>query len=126
LLLSFLFHNDLFNSQSTAPQTNPPIRNRNPVGSASRDGGEETKVQFISFVLDDAQKTWASSAAGRHSIPPCEIGPFRDDTTSACGTAQSATGPFYCPADEKVYLDLGFFDELVTAWAHRANSAEHM
>jgi predicted metalloprotease len=37
---------------------------------------------------------------------------FRDLTESGCGTAQSATGPFYCPADEKVYIDLGFFQEL--------------
>jgi predicted metalloprotease len=65
-------------------------------------------------VLDDAQKTWdrllpLACIPYRH----VKIGPFRAYTTSRkCGTAHSATGPFYCPADEKVYLDLGFFDEL--------------
>jgi hypothetical protein len=70
-------------------------------------------VQFVSFVLDDAQKTWETllPQAGvpyRHA----KLVLFRDYTTSACGPAESATGPFYCPADEKVYVDLGFFDEL--------------
>jgi hypothetical protein len=114
LLLSFLFRNSLFNSESTAPpQTNPRHGTANPVGSASRDAREETTVQFISFVLDDAQKTWdrllpQAGVPYRHA----KLVLFRDYTTSACGAAQSATGPFYCPLDEKVYLDLGFFEEL--------------
>jgi predicted metalloprotease len=52
-----------------------------------------------------------SSAVGK-KLSPREAGLFRDETRSGCGEAQSATGPFYCPEDEKVYLDLGFFDEL--------------
>jgi predicted metalloprotease len=70
-------------------------------------------VQFVSFVLDDTQKTWAQilSAQGvryRHA----KLVLFRDRIDSACGMAQSASGPFYCPGDEKVYIDLGFYDEL--------------
>ncbi|MCX6622495.1 MAG: neutral zinc metallopeptidase [Acidobacteria bacterium] len=74
---------------------------------------EQRRVQFVSFVLDDAQRTWSgllpeTGASYRHA----KLVLFRDGVESACGTAESATGPFYCPGDEKVYLDLGFFDEL--------------
>ncbi len=77
--------------------------------SADRDAGENRQVEFVSFVLDDAQKTWDRTFQGyRHA----KLVLFRDYTQSGCGYAQSATGPFYCPSDEKVYLDLNFFDEL--------------
>jgi len=115
LLLSFLFRHDLFNSQPTAPpQINPQYGSANRgYASASREAGEETEVQFISFVLDDAQKTW-DRLLPQVGIPyrHAKLVLFRDYTASACGDARSVTGPFYCPADEKIYLDLGFFDEL--------------
>jgi predicted metalloprotease len=82
-----------------APRTHPP--------------GEDRDVQLISFVLDDAQKTWTQifAAAGkpyRHA----KLVIFRDQTPSGCGRAEAATGPFYCPQDEKVYIDLSFWEEL--------------
>jgi predicted metalloprotease len=70
---------------------------------------EEKLVEFVSFVLDDAQATWA------RLLPQYErarLVLFRDATPSACGLGQSATGPFYCPADHKVYIDLGFYADL--------------
>jgi predicted metalloprotease len=77
------------------------------------DAAEEPEVRFVSRVLDDAQGTWSeilpkSGARYRHA----HLVLFRDRIESACGSAQSATGPFYCPGDEKVYIDLGFFQEL--------------
>jgi uncharacterized protein len=86
---------------------------RSPAGQTAQDQAEQPLVQFVSFVLDDAQKTWTQilSAQGvpyRHA----KLVLFRDRIASACGTAQSASGPFYCPGDEKVYVDLSFFDEL--------------
>ncbi|HZD07212.1 MAG TPA: neutral zinc metallopeptidase, partial [Candidatus Limnocylindrales bacterium] len=79
----------------------------------ARDAQEEPTVRFVSFVLDDAQQTWAGILQ-QQGIPyrHAKLVLFRDATTSGCGSARSATGPFYCPADEKVYIDLGFYDEL--------------
>jgi predicted metalloprotease len=74
---------------------------------------EEKEKQFVSFVLDDAQGFWQQEfqAAGKQ-YQPADLVLFRDAIDSGCGQASSATGPFYCPLDQKVYLDLGFFDEL--------------
>jgi predicted metalloprotease len=110
LVLSLVFKKDFFSllsNQGVAPgQT---VTQPDP----QRDAREEPVVQFISFVLDDTQKTWAGILQAR-GIPyrHAKLVLFRDATYSGCGTAQSATGPFYCPADEKVYIDLGFYDEL--------------
>ena len=69
--------------------------------------------QFLSYVVADIQDFWAATftEAGR-DYPETVLVLFEGGTQSGCGPASSATGPFYCPADQKVYLDLGFFDEL--------------
>jgi predicted metalloprotease len=77
------------------------------------DQAEEPLVQFVSFVLDDAQATWAQVLASTGvTYHDARLVLYRDAIQSACGFAQSATGPFYCPGDEKVYVDLGFYQEL--------------
>jgi uncharacterized protein len=75
--------------------------------------GEQQRVEFISDVLDDSQNTW-SQVLQQEGIqyPRSKLVLFRDVTPTGCGTGQAASGPFYCPADQKVYIDLGFFDEL--------------
>ena len=74
---------------------------------------EEKRVQFVSFVLDDAQNTWAKLFQERgRQYEHAKLVLFRDAIQRACGFAEAATGPFYCPGDEKVYIDLGFYDEL--------------
>ncbi|KAF0812164.1 hypothetical protein IGB42_03442 [Andreprevotia sp. IGB-42] len=70
--------------------------------------------QMVAHVLGDTEDTWkqlfAEQADAQYVAPKLVL--FRNAVQSACGQASSAVGPFYCPADSKVYLDLGFFDEL--------------
>ena len=71
---------------------------------------EERLVGMVDAVMGDAQDTWRQLLGARYQETRAVL--FRDAIQSACGFAQAATGPFYCPGDRKVYLDLGFFDEL--------------
>jgi uncharacterized protein len=74
---------------------------------------EEELVDFISFVLDDVQQTWNRELPKLgQPYRDAKLVLFTDATRSGCGFAQSAMGPFYCPLDQKVYIDLGFYNEL--------------
>jgi predicted metalloprotease len=123
LLVSFVFGINpltLLNGDPSGGGAARPVAD--PGGSPS---GADPAAQFVSFVLDDAQSTWdrllpAAGAQYRHA----KLVLFRDYTESGCGTAQSATGPFYCPADEKVYIDLAFFEELRTKFGAPGEFAE--
>jgi uncharacterized protein len=82
---------------------------------SSRDGAasspaEEHSVDLVGAVMQDVQETWTGLLRGRYQ--PTRATVFRDSYGSACGSADSATGPFYCPGDQKVYLDVAFFDDL--------------
>src|SRR5688500_11575102 len=69
---------------------------------------EEESVQFVSFVLDDAQNTWRELFRREgQQYQDARLALFRDAVESSCGMGQSAMGPFYCPADLRVYIDLG-------------------
>ncbi|MFO1036033.1 MAG: neutral zinc metallopeptidase [Geminicoccaceae bacterium] len=76
-------------------------------------GTDDKEGQFVSAVLADTEDTWTPIFAqqGRRYTEP-KLVLYENVVNSACGMAQSATGPFYCPGDQKVYLDTAFFDEL--------------
>jgi hypothetical protein len=80
--------------------------------AASPQGNRE--AQLVSFVLGDVQRTWTTLLPEQthRNYRRAKLVLFDRYTYSGCGTAQSQTGPFYCPADEKVYIDLSFWNEL--------------
>jgi len=71
---------------------------------------EEKLVDFVDAVVGDAQATWGQLLGNRYEATKVLL--FRDAIRSSCGFAEAASGPFYCPGDHLIYLDLGFFDEL--------------
>jgi predicted metalloprotease len=79
-------------------------------GQVASSPAEERQVDFVDAVMKDVQGTWSQLLGSRYQ--PTKAVLFRDSIQSACGFAESATGPFYCPQDGLVYLDLGFFEEL--------------
>jgi uncharacterized protein len=76
---------------------------------------DDTMRQFVAAILGSTEESWSAifAAAGR-TYRPATLVLFSGATPSACGTGQAAMGPFYCPNDEKVYIDLSFYDELRT------------
>jgi predicted metalloprotease len=72
-----------------------------------------SQADFVGFVLDDAQRTWDGLLqSGPVPYRHAKLVLFTDATRTACGFGEAATGPFYCPRDERVYIDLGFYNEL--------------
>jgi uncharacterized protein len=121
LALSLIFGRNLFTDLGVEPA----------VGAASApmtrsdSAAQETEVQFVSFLLDDVQNTWAKVLPQYGAqFHPARLVLFRNSTQSGCGPAQSVMGPFYCPVDERVYLDLGFFDELKQRYAASGDFAQ--
>ncbi|WP_237055135.1 KPN_02809 family neutral zinc metallopeptidase [Microbulbifer sediminum] len=104
-LLYFFGGNQLF--------TGAPPGQDSGQGQSGAPGGTDTVADFVSVVLADTEDTWGQlfQAAGSRYAPP-KLVLYDDMIRSACGTSSSAVGPFYCPGDGKVYLDLDFLGAL--------------
>jgi predicted metalloprotease len=109
LLLSWFTGVD-FLSLVGEPGSGPPADSVGTGGTAASTPEEERVVDFVDAVTDDIQETWRGHLGGQYT--PTAVRLFRDAIESGCGYGQAATGPFYCPADRRVYLDLSFFTEL--------------
>jgi uncharacterized protein len=121
-VLSLIFKRDFLSLLSTdSAGTGATVSQPDP----ARDQREQPLVQFVTFVLNDTQNTWSKILAAQGTpYRHAKLVLFRDSYDSACGAAQSATGPFYCPEDEKVYIDLGFYDELKQRFGAPGDFAE--
>lgn len=124
LALSLLTGRNLFNDLGVEPGAGTGAGAGSPM-TPQDSAREENQVQFVSFVLDDADSTWQKVLA-RYNQPYAapKLVLFRNSTQSACGTGQSAMGPFYCPVDQKIYIDLGFYDELRTKFGADGDFAQ--
>jgi hypothetical protein len=116
LVLSLLTGRNFFTffdgSGGVAPTQSPTATADVP--PAAQTPEEAERMKFLeTFLFDDIQKTWTDVMQRENmTYERAKLVVFRDVTRTACGTGQSASGPFYCPGDNTTYLDLGFFDEL--------------
>ena len=91
-------------------QNNPPAQQGAPAGA---NPAEDELAKFVSVVLADTEDVWTQQfRAGGKTYRKPRLVLFSGQVRSACGLQGAATGPFYCPADEQVYIDLNFFDEM--------------
>ncbi len=95
-------------------------------GQVQESTAEHRDALLVSYVLDDVQKMWTTELPEQteHSYRHAKLVLFRGQTQSGCGAAQEATGPFYCPQDERVYIDLDFWDELKRLGGNTADFAQ--
>ena len=109
VILSIIFKRDFLSLASGGGGAAPGADQAAPVN----DPEEEPMVVFVGKVLDDAQAQWAKILPQMGAdYRDAKLVLFRDAVESACGYAETASGPFYCPGDEKVFIDLGFYQEL--------------
>lgn len=109
-LIALYFGQDPSTVLQEVQQGAPAQGQAEPYQESSHEAGSR---HLVGVVLKDTEQAWHQifSASGREYEEP-KLVLFTQAVQSACGTAQSAVGPFYCPGDRRVYIDLGFFDEL--------------
>jgi predicted metalloprotease len=125
LLLSLVFHRNFFallGGGGAAPAGNPAAQ----TGPVSQSPEEAKLADFVGAVLRDVQDTWTQILPAQANVPyhHAKLDLFREGIRSGCGMAETQMGPFYCPADEKVYIDLGFYNELQSRFGASGDFAQ--
>lgn len=112
-LLSLVFKQDFFSLLDQVPDGTQEAATA-PAPPAAETPAEKERYEFVKFVLNDTQDAWTRILPPSSPVPyeRAKLVMFRNRVESACGAATSAEGPFYCPGDNKVYIDLAFYDEL--------------
>ncbi len=113
LMIGFIYL--LFKILMPAPDSGVTTIQPSGPGAPTNPTAQDELADFVSVVLADTEDTWKplfASAGLNYQEPVLVL--FSGYTQTACGVGQSATGPFYCPLDRKVYIDLSFYDELRT------------
>ena len=111
LVLNFLLGGDPSQLPQQLPQQNAPV-------SAEQQAADDERAKFVKVVLAETENVWNTifQNTGRNYAEP-RLVLFSGGTQSACGSATSATGPFYCPGDQMVYIDLSFYQDLQSRFA---------
>jgi hypothetical protein len=128
-ILSLVFHRNFFTLLGNGGEPSATTQEQHSGPSAAnreQDKAEQPLVDFVTFVLNDTQATWSKILPAEDGVAyhHAKLVLFRNSINSGCGGAQSATGPFYCPEDEKVYIDLGFYRELKNRFGAPGEFAE--
>ena len=111
LVLSLIFGRDFISG--SGEDTAPPTSAGGEVAPVNQTPAEAKEVQLVKFVFDTAQATWSKVLPQEGaSWRDAKLVLFRNATQTGCGVGQTAMGPFYCPVDQKIYIDLSFYDEL--------------
>jgi predicted metalloprotease len=112
-ILSLVFKQDFFSLLEQAPD-GQNVSSDAPAAPISETPEEKERFEFVKFVMNDAQDAWTRilPSSAPVSYERAKLVLFRGVVESACGTGEAASGPFYCPGDQKVYIDLAFYDEL--------------
>ncbi len=86
---------------------------------------EQERFDFVKVVMADTEDVWTAEFSRhglKYELPAMTV--YRQQIRTACGTGSAAMGPFYCPADRKVYIDLGFYDELARTFKSPGDFAQ--